>query len=240
MKAYPQRPKMFALHYVRWLIDSGAVNAAGPDAFALLVAVAMREDAIFYLRAPNYTTKQITREAGFGSEPALIRARKRAVRLGLLEYTPGAKRRPGTYFVSGFTNESLENREEYPNESLENASGMRQECVENASGKRHPPYPTPTLPDPTPKKERSRFVPPTVEQVQEYIKQAGISINAARFVGYHASKGWKVGSSPMKDWQAAVRYWWENEKQFKQVDPVTGPPKDHKPVVIPHGRRTDR
>lgn len=65
------------------------------------------------------------------------------------------------------------------------------------------------------KKKSSRFSAPTVEQVQEYIAEKGYSVDAERFVDFYASKGWKVGSSPMKDWKAAVRNWARERKQEK-------------------------
>lgn len=49
--------------------------------------------------------------------------------------------------------------------------------------------------------------PPTVEEVQAYCDARGNGIDAAAFVDFYASKGWKVGVSPMKDWRAAVRTW---------------------------------
>lgn len=51
------------------------------------------------------------------------------------------------------------------------------------------------------------FTPPTVAEVEAYCRERGNRVNAASFVDFYASKGWKVGSSPMKDWQAAVRTW---------------------------------
>lgn len=53
----------------------------------------------------------------------------------------------------------------------------------------------------------SRFVPPTVEEVSAYCEERRNSVDPAAFVDFYASKGWKVGSSPMKDWKAAVRTW---------------------------------
>lgn len=133
MSEYPKdRPQLFALHYVRWLIDAGVVNEIGPDAFALLVAVVMREDDLRYQRAPNFFNEQLMRGCGIGSEPALIRARKRAVDAELLDYRPGAKRRPGVYFVCGFANESLAK-----------AEGIRRE----SAGNRLPSIPNP-IPNP--------------------------------------------------------------------------------------------
>jgi len=60
-----------------------------------------------------------------------------------------------------------------------------------------------------------RFVPPTGEQVSQYMAERKASPftcsqEAFKFVDYYSSKGWKVGKSPMKDWKAAVRNWLKN------------------------------
>lgn len=52
-----------------------------------------------------------------------------------------------------------------------------------------------------------RFTPPTPTEVSEYAASAGITIAPDRFCNFYASKGWKVGKTPMKDWKAAVRNW---------------------------------
>ncbi len=54
---------------------------------------------------------------------------------------------------------------------------------------------------------RARFTPPTAEEVAEYAQEAGISLDAGAFCDFYGSKGWKVGSSPMRDWRAAARNW---------------------------------
>ena len=60
--------------------------------------------------------------------------------------------------------------------------------------------------------KRYKFVPPTVEEVEEYINEKGYKVNARRFVDYYSSKGWTIGrNSPMKNWQAAVRTWANND-----------------------------
>lgn len=51
------------------------------------------------------------------------------------------------------------------------------------------------------------FRPPTFEEVKAYCQQARQPIDVQRFIDFYASKGWKVGSEGMKDWQAAVRNW---------------------------------
>ena len=55
------------------------------------------------------------------------------------------------------------------------------------------------------KASRPRFVPPTVEQVTEYVRQRGSRVDPQGFIDFYASKGWKVGKTPMKDWKAACR-----------------------------------
>lgn len=63
------------------------------------------------------------------------------------------------------------------------------------------------------KPPRSSFIPPTVEQVREYICEKGYSVDAERFVDYYTSNGWMVGKNKMKDWKAAVRTWSKGEVQ---------------------------
>lgn len=52
-----------------------------------------------------------------------------------------------------------------------------------------------------------RFTPPTVGEVARYCMERGNGVDAEQFVDFYSSKGWKVGSQPMKDWKAAVRTW---------------------------------
>ena len=51
----------------------------------------------------------------------------------------------------------------------------------------------------------NRFVPPTLEEVQEYCFERGNNVDAETFVDFYSSKGWMVGKNKMKDWKAAVR-----------------------------------
>lgn len=52
-----------------------------------------------------------------------------------------------------------------------------------------------------------RFTKPTVQEVDDYIKEKGYNFSAGAFVDFYESKGWVVGKSPMKDWKAACRTW---------------------------------
>lgn len=55
--------------------------------------------------------------------------------------------------------------------------------------------------------KRKRFAPPSVEEVAAYVSEKGYHFSAEQFVAFYESKGWKVGSSPMKDWKAACVTW---------------------------------
>lgn len=55
--------------------------------------------------------------------------------------------------------------------------------------------------------KRTRFSPPSPEEVDAYAKEQGINVNGQRFCDFYAAKGWKVGNTGMKDWKAAARNW---------------------------------
>lgn len=60
--------------------------------------------------------------------------------------------------------------------------------------------------------KKSRFLPPSIEEVKAYCNERANSINAEQFVDYYTANGWKVGQHAMKDWKAAVRNWEQREK----------------------------
>ena len=67
------------------------------------------------------------------------------------------------------------------------------------------------------KKVYTRFVKPTLEQVQAYCAERKNCVNAEVWFDYYSANGWKVGKNPMKDWKAAVRTWERNEKDGKRT-----------------------
>lgn len=61
--------------------------------------------------------------------------------------------------------------------------------------------------------KRMRFIPPTSQEVKEYVSVNNYSVNEKMFIDYYTSNGWKVGKNTMKDWKAAVRNWNERNKK---------------------------
>ena len=65
-------------------------------------------------------------------------------------------------------------------------------------------------------KGKSSFVPPTIEEVRAYCLENGYDVDPEQFVDFYQSKGWKIGKSPMKDWEAAIRTWVKRDNDFQK------------------------
>ena len=61
-----------------------------------------------------------------------------------------------------------------------------------------------------------RFVPPSVEEVEQYCFERSNNVNAQSFIDFYESKGWMIGKNKMKDWKAAVRTWERNRGQTQK------------------------
>lgn len=60
---------------------------------------------------------------------------------------------------------------------------------------------------------KGKFHKPTIEDVEEYCRERGNTIDAEEFFNFYESKGWVIGKSPMKDWKACIRTWERNKRQ---------------------------
>ena len=70
------------------------------------------------------------------------------------------------------------------------------------------------------KNSNRRFTPPSIQEVTDYCLERGNGINPQAFIDFYASKGWKVGSQPMKDWRACVRTWEQRERKPAKILPA--------------------
>ena len=78
-----------------------------------------------------------------------------------------------------------------------------------------------------------RFTPPTLAEVQAYVAERHSAVDPQGFIDFYEAKGWMVGKTPMRSWQAACRNaenwdrWRHDAKQSNseqpapQFDPVT-------------------
>jgi hypothetical protein len=97
---YPKRPSHFAHKAVRAMVKTCVAQEHGQGVFALLCVIAHTEDARHYTSPVTFWNEQLAAVAGFANVKAMDRQRAKAVESGWLVYIPGAKAKPGKYWVS--------------------------------------------------------------------------------------------------------------------------------------------
>jgi len=80
----------------------------------------------------------------------------------------------------------------------------------------------------TVKPSSTHFQKPTLEEVEKYCLERRNGIDASRFLDYYESKGWLIGKTKMKDWQAAVRTW-----ERSGSNTPAKPREEHRPKSCP-------
>lgn len=73
------------------------------------------------------------------------------------------------------------------------------------------------------KNKKERFSPPSLDEVKAYCEERHNNIDPETFIAFYASKGWKIGKNPMKDWKSAVITWEKRDRK-----PQAEPPKNSK------------
>lgn len=71
--------------------------------------------------------------------------------------------------------------------------------------------------------KRSRFTPPSTDEVRAYCKERKNGVDPALFVDFYTARGWRVGKGKMKDWRAAVRTWERRSAADTQSPPPSTP-----------------
>jgi len=77
------------------------------------------------------------------------------------------------------------------------------------------------------KKKVKKFVPPTVKDVAEYLKEKNWTgkIDPRQFIAHYETSGWLRGKVKIKDWKACVRTWvYRDEKKAASDDPMESIP----------------
>lgn len=60
----------------------------------------------------------------------------------------------------------------------------------------------------------TRFIPPTVEEVEAYCRERNNNVDAEKFVAFYESKGWMVGKNKMKNWKMSVVTWEKSSPDY--------------------------
>jgi hypothetical protein len=98
-RPYPDRPKCWANHVQKALINAEAIPVLGRDACWLIAYVAAREDMLFYKHVPKWWTPQLMDDAGFTNKKHFLKTRQTAIDAGWLIVNGGGKGVEGEYFT---------------------------------------------------------------------------------------------------------------------------------------------
>ena len=77
---------------------------------------------------------------------------------------------------------------------------------------------------------QNRFHPPTREELTDFCREQGLSVDVDRFLDYYTSNGWRVGKNPMKDWKATARNWARGSSPGKTVSAQAYEQRDYSGV----------
>lgn len=75
--------------------------------------------------------------------------------------------------------------------------------------------------------EHRKIIPPNLEDVSQYCQERKNGIDPQEFIDFYESKGWVVGKTKMKDWQASIRTWERNHRRDGKINL----PKEEKSVT---------
>ena len=92
--------------------------------------------------------------------------------------------------------------ERIENECERNASKVKESKVNNKEKEKE-------------KEKPKRFLPPSLDEVENYISEKGYSVDAEAFIAFYTAKNWFIGKNKMKDWRAAIVTWQKRENNKK-------------------------
>ena len=58
-----------------------------------------------------------------------------------------------------------------------------------------------------PQKKPKMKIPPTLDEVIQFIKDNNLNVDPYQFWNFYESKGWFVGKNKMKNWHSAIATW---------------------------------
>lgn len=80
------------------------------------------------------------------------------------------------------------------------------------------------------KPPRSRFSPPTIEEIKAYCQERQSSVDPEQFFDFYTANGWRQGAGkPIKDWQACIRTW---ERRNRDNAPESPAPRAKKYTIV--------
>ena len=78
---------------------------------------------------------------------------------------------------------------------------------------------------PEPRKPRAEtFVPPRLEEVQAFIDEKGVNVNARDFINYYVKRDWKNSNDkPVRNWKSTLLNNWVHDGPVQPKEDVLKP-----------------
>lgn len=61
------------------------------------------------------------------------------------------------------------------------------------------------------------FLKPTQQEVEDYIREKGVDVDAALFYAHYEAVGWMIGRNHMKNWHMAVMTWVRRQREGRDL-----------------------
>lgn len=75
------------------------------------------------------------------------------------------------------------------------------------------------------KAKRKKFVPPSLDEVKQYVAEKGLAIDARRFFDFYTEGEWHDGGGkPVKNWKQKALTWDRREQENRKNKPPVSPP----------------
>lgn len=165
----------------------------------------------------SITRSEVMEISKIGSANTYTRCLKELHQFGYIQYSPSFSPLKGSLV-------NLYNFDKSTDKGSDKASNTAGEMVLRSSinkKKQDKQRNIETKPVSDEKGKKLKMIPPDLQSVREYFKEKNVpEIEAEKFFNYYESNGWLVGgTTPMKNWQAAVRNWIINVKKFASPEP---------------------
>jgi hypothetical protein len=218
--------------FQQWLLT--ATNVSATD-IALWYALMHYNNTTGWKREFNVAIKTLEVSTKC-TKPTVIKARNKLKQLGLIDFISREGNQSAIYRMIPFRNQfELNNFTQMDTQSYTQMDAQpytQVDTIHRLDKTRLLSTNTNVLvegesPPKAEKKKATRkvFVKPTPLEIQTYVDEQNLQIDAERFFDYYEGNGWKVGKNPMKDWKATARNWSrrneENGGEYNQRTRVT-------------------
>lgn len=140
------------------------------------------------------------------SKQAITRARNVLRQAGRIEFTTRPGNQSTVYRIIPFAFQNGTQSDTQADTQTDTQSGTQADTIPRLDKTRLDRKESKPKKETKPKKE-SATIPPTADMVMAYCKKRNNGIDAQQFIDFYEARGWMIGKTKMKDWQAAIRTW---------------------------------